>query len=97
MEKFPENTEILFAYINYLIGEGQYGELENALKKAIAAEPTNPSVRSALGNVYMNLFTEEYADNGDTELSKDYFTKALDYFQQAIDIDPKQFDAIVFK
>ena len=92
--KFPENAEILFAEINYYIKQGDYIKLKAILQKAIEAEPTNPSVRSALGNVYMNLFTEEYAKNGDSELAKDYFNKSLDYFQQAIDLDPKQFDAI---
>ena len=97
MEKFPDNTEILFAYINYLIETGNITELEAALKKAIAAEPDNPSVRSALGNVYMGLFTEEFAKNGESETAKGYFDKSLDYFQQAIDIEPKQFDAIYSK
>jgi tetratricopeptide (TPR) repeat protein len=92
--KFPDNAEILFAEINYYIKREEFKKLETILKKAIEAEPTNPSVRSALGNVYMNLFTDEYAKNGDSELAKEYFNKCLDYFNQAIDLDPKQFDAV---
>lgn len=92
--KFPENTEILFAEINYYITAGDYVKLEAILKKAIEAEPTNPSVRSALGNVYMNLFNEEYATDPNSEKATGYFDKALDYFKQAIEIEPKQFDAI---
>ena len=93
--KFPgKNTEILFALINYHIGKGNFEILEGILKDAIKAEPTNPSVRSALGNVYMNLYTDEYSANGETEVATGYFDKSMDYFNQAIEIEPKQFDAI---
>ncbi|HHM21179.1 MAG TPA: tetratricopeptide repeat protein [Bacteroidetes bacterium] len=92
--KFPDNTEILFAEINYYINLGDLEKLKSILQKAIEAEPNNPSVRTALGNVYMNLFTEEYAKNGDSELANDYFKKSLDYFNQAIELDAKQFDAL---
>ena len=92
--KFPENTELLFALINKLIMDQNSDELTVVLEKAIEAEPNNPSVRSALGNVYMNLFTEEYGKNGDSKMAKEYFDKSMDYFQQAVEIDPKQFDAI---
>ncbi len=92
--KFPENTEILFAQINHLIQKGDYKKLETVLQDAVKAEPNNPSVRSALGNVYMNLFTDEYSVENESDLSKDYFAKSLDYFNQAIELEPKQFDAL---
>ncbi|HFA51879.1 MAG TPA: hypothetical protein ENJ95_22915 [Bacteroidetes bacterium] len=92
--KFPENSEVLFALINYYIKIQDYAKLEKVLQDAIKAEPQNPTVRSAMGNVYMNLFTEEFSKNGDSELATEYFNKSLDYFNQAIELDPKQFDAI---
>ncbi|MFQ5448789.1 MAG: tetratricopeptide repeat protein, partial [Saprospiraceae bacterium] len=93
-EKFPDNTEILFAEINYYIQGQQFDILEGKLKEAIAKEPNNPSVYSALGNVYMNLFQKEFEANDMSETAQKYFDSALDYFNQAVKIDEKQFDAI---
>ncbi len=93
-KKYPEDTEILFAEINYYIQLEQYDVLKEKLKEAIQREPNNPSVYTALGNVYMNLFSEEYAKNGDSELAQEYFDEARKYFEQAIEINPQQYDAI---
>lgn len=92
--KFPDDTEILFAEINYYIQKEEYDVLESKLKEAVAAEPENASIRSALGNVYMNLYEQEFTANGETEKGKGYFDNALDYFNQAIEMDPKMGDAI---
>ncbi len=92
-KKFPEDTEILFAEINYYIKLEKYDVLEQKLKEAIEREPNNPSVYSALGNVYMNLFQEEFEKNGDSDLAKQYFQNALNYLEKAIELDPKKFDA----
>jgi Tfp pilus assembly protein PilF len=91
---FPTSSEILFASINYYITKQQFDVLEGLLKDAIAAEPNNPSVYTALGNVYMNLFNQEFGTNGDSELAGKYFGEALSYFKQATVIDPEQFDAV---
>ncbi len=91
---FPDNTEILFAEINYYISEARYDVLEIKLKEAIEREPNNPSVYSALGNVYMNLFTSAYEKDTKSTTAQGYFDKSMEYFQKAVDIDPNQFDAI---
>ncbi len=91
---FPASSEILFAAINFHITKQQFDVLEGLLKDAIAAEPNNPSVYTALGNVYMNLFNQEFGANGDSELAGKYFGEALSYFKQATVIDPQQFDAV---
>ena len=63
------------------------------LKKAIAAEPTNVSVYNTLGSVYDQLNQKERsADN--TSKADEYFNNALDYYNQAIGIDPANFDAV---
>ncbi len=92
--KFPTSTEILFAGINAKIAEKDYEALKNMLNKAIEAEPDNPSIYSALGNVYMSLFNDEYAKDNNSEVAKGYFDEALKYFNKAISIDANQFDAI---
>lgn len=93
-EMFPENTEILFAEINYYIREEKFDILEVKLKQAIEREPENPSVYSALGNVYMNLFQQEFETNGESDLAKKYFEDALNYFNKSLELNPKQFDAL---
>jgi tetratricopeptide (TPR) repeat protein len=92
--KFPSSTDILFASINYYISKQQFDMLETLLKEAIAAEPNNPSIYTALGNVYLNLFNQEFSKGGDSDLSKKYFDESLSYFSQASEIDPNQFDAV---
>lgn len=92
--KFPTDTEILFAAINFYIKKQDYTKLEALLKSAIEAEPNNPSVYTALGNVYMNLFTEEYGKDKKSTAATGYFDKSMEYFNKAISLDSKQFDAI---
>lgn len=92
--KFPTSTEILFAGINAKIAEGGYEDLKVMLSKAIEAEPNNPSIYTALGNVYMNLFNTEYSKDKNSEVAKNYFDESLKYFNKAVELDPKQFDAV---
>lgn len=92
--KFPSDSEILFATINHYIKKQNFKELEKLLEEAIQKEPNNPTIYTALGNVYMNLFTEAYAKDRKSATATQYFDKALQYFDKAISLDPKQFDAI---
>jgi len=92
-EASPNSPELLFAEINYYIGQNRFDVLEQKLKQAIEQEPDNPSVRTALGNVYMNLYEEGYSKDGDTEEVKAHFNNAIDYFNQALELDGKSFDA----
>ena len=89
---FPENTQLLFAEINYYIQSEQYDKLEVKLKEAIEREPDNPSVRSAMGNVYMKLYNDAI-DTGSVEDGSEFKEKAIDYFQQTIELDANSFDA----
>ncbi len=125
---FPTSTEILFSGINAKIAEQDYEALKQMLSKAVAAEPNNPSIYSALGNVYMNLSNEKSKEDlskrkyitgpeggcyyvkegGDkvyvarsccssgcaNEKTEEYFNEALSYFNKAISLDAKQFDAV---
>lgn len=93
-KKFPSNTEVLFAAINYYISKQKFDVLEKLLKDAIAAEPNNPSVYTALGNVYTNLFNQEFSKDNNSELAKTYFNESLNYFKKAIELDGNQFDAV---
>ncbi len=90
LTKYPDSQEILFAQINHLINAQKYDELTDKLKQAIAASPDNPSVYSALGNVYMNLHQEAFS-KGDAK-AVDYFNESKSYYEQASEIDPNLFD-----
>lgn len=93
-EKFPSSTEILFAKINYYIGEGDQEALRTMLVKAVEQEPDNPSVHSALGNVYMQFFAKEYEADRGSEKAEEYFKESKKYFDNAERLDPEAFDAI---
>ncbi len=88
---YPENKEILFSKINYYIQKEDYKTLQGELEKAVEAAPDNPSVFSALGNVYMNLFQEEFAA-GNNSVADAHFAKSLDYYNQALKLDDSLFD-----
>ena len=92
-EKYPASSEILFAKINYYIGEDDQEELKNMLVKAIEAEPNNPSVHAALGNVYMQLFSEAYGEDRTSAKADEYFAESKKYFENAVNLDPEAFDA----
>lgn len=92
-ELFPENIELLFTEINYLLKNKKYEELEKKLKLAIEKDPDNPSVRNALGNVYNNLYSKAI-ENGEKEKAAKYFNKAIDYFKQTLVLDSSYFDAV---
>ena len=91
--KYPDNSDILFAEINYYIGKGDNAALESKLTEAIEKEPDNVTLYSALGNVYTQLFTEATAA-GDEVAAQGYSDKAMKYFNTAIEKDPKAYQPI---
>ena len=89
-EKYPDNSEILFAEINYYIQKQDFATLESKLQQAIAAEPDNVGLYNALGNVYMNL--GQGAE--DPTAAQGYYDKSMKYFTEATDRDAENVDAI---
>ncbi|MEJ6693027.1 MAG: hypothetical protein QNL00_05510 [Saprospiraceae bacterium] len=90
--KYPDDTGLLFAEINYYLKSGQLEILTDKLKIAIEKEPNNVTVRNTLGNVYDQLYQSE-DKAGNTAKSIEYFDLAYDYYNQALAIDDKNFDA----
>ena len=89
-EKYPDNSEILFAEINYYIQQQDFATLESKLQDAIAAEPDNVGLYNALGNVYMNL--GQGAEDDAT--AQGYYDKSVQYFTEATKRDAENVDAI---
>ncbi len=91
-KKFPDESGLLFAEINFYLSSGKLDLLVDKLKMAIQKEPDNVSVYTTLGNVYDQLVTKE-REAGNAAKSKEYFDLAYDYYNQALAKDPKNFDA----
>jgi tetratricopeptide (TPR) repeat protein len=72
---------------------GKLDELIGKLQMAIEKEPDNISLYTTLGNVFDNLYQREYAA-GNKAKADEYFAKALGYYEQSLQKDPKYFDAI---
>jgi len=90
--KFPDNTSLLFAEINYYLAAGQLDVLIEKLELAIEKEPDNMSVVTTLGNVYDQLHVSATKENDEAK-SEEYFNKALETYQKVIDKDESNFDA----
>lgn len=91
--KYPEDTQLLFAEINHYLQLSKLDVLTEKLEAAIEKEPDNVSLYTTTGNVYDQLFQKSFSA-GDTEKANGYFDKALSFFQQALEVDPENSDAI---
>jgi tetratricopeptide (TPR) repeat protein len=91
-EKYPEDTGLLYAEINYLLAKGELTGLISKLEKAIEMEPENISVYVTLGQIYDKLYQDKVAT--DPAGAEENFNKAMSYYQQALAKDPKSFDAV---
>lgn len=91
-KKFPEDAALLFDEINAYLVKGKLDELTTSLKAAIAKEPNNVALYVTLGNVYDNLYQRENAAKNEVK-GKEYADQALNYYQQAVKVDPKNVDA----
>jgi tetratricopeptide (TPR) repeat protein len=91
-EKFPNDTGILYAEINYYLAKGELEGLISKLEKALEIEPDNVSVYVTLGQIYDKIYQEAVAT--DPVKAEENFNKAMSYYQQAMAKDPKNFDAV---
>lgn len=91
--KFPEDVSLLFNEINHYLADGKLDQLVGKLQKAIEKEPSNISLYSTLGNVYDNLY-QKALDEGDAEAAQAHFDNAFKAYNNAIEQDPKFFDAV---
>ncbi|MEE9437431.1 MAG: tetratricopeptide repeat protein [Saprospiraceae bacterium] len=92
-ELFPDDTGLLFAEINFYLAEGKLNILTDKLKAALVKEPDNITIYTTLGNVYDQLNQTERTA-GNIAKADEYFGNAMDYYSQAVEKDPKNFDAI---
>jgi tetratricopeptide (TPR) repeat protein len=93
-KQFPDDLSLLFVEINHYLKLQKMNELIQRLETAIKMEPNNVSLYSVMGNVYDNLHQKTTKDNGDPVVADGYFTKSLEYFNKAIEMDPKNVEAL---
>lgn len=91
-EKFPTNQGLLIGEINIALAEGKLKELEGKLKQAVEGDKDNVELHFTLGNVYDGIFREKL-EQGNSALAKDFFDKAVEWYQKGADIDSKHFNS----
>ncbi len=91
-EKYPDDTGLLYAEINYLLAKGELKGLISKLEKAIQMEPENVSIYVTLGQIYDKLYQDQ--STTDPAGATENFNKAMSYYQQALAKDAKSFDAV---
>ncbi|MEM6397153.1 MAG: tetratricopeptide repeat protein [Bacteroidota bacterium] len=87
-EKFPDDNSLLFSEINYFLAKGELQVLLDRLKTAIDREPENEGLYTTLGSVYDKLYQDAFKE-GDMELADQYFGEAKSYYEQTLDMNPK--------
>lgn len=91
--KYPDDVSLLFADINHYLRINKLDILITKLQTAIEKEPDNLSLYTTTGSVYDNLYQREF-EAGNIEKSNEYFAKAKEFFEKALQKDPNNFDAI---
>ncbi len=92
-ERYPEDVSLLFAEINHYLKLGQSEQLIEKLERAIEAEPENPSLYSVMGNAYETIYQKRAQEGKDAE-AQEAFDQALNYYDQARELDDQNITAI---
>jgi tetratricopeptide (TPR) repeat protein len=88
----PEDSSLLILEINHMQSIGKSASTLDALKTAIKQQPNNDTLRSSLGSAYDKLYLQE-ANGGDRQKAREYFDQAVDFYKQAIQIEPRNYPA----
>lgn len=91
-ERYPDDTGLLYAEINYLLAKGELTELIDKLERAIEIEPDNVSVYVTLGQIYDKMYQD--AATSDPVLAEENFVKAMSFYQRALEKETNNFDAV---
>jgi len=92
-EKYPDDLSLLFSDINHALRTNQLDKLLTKLQAAIQQEPENVTLYTTTGNVYDQLY-QKAIEAGNDEKAEEYFNGALKYYEQALEIEENNFDAI---
>lgn len=92
-ELFPEDEGLLVTEINHYLRVGKLEVLIDKLKAGIEKDPSNVSFITTLGQVYDELGNKEL-EAGNVAKSDEYNEQALNFFQQSLEKDPKNYPAL---
>lgn len=90
---YPDDISLLFADINHYLRINKLDVLITKLQTAMEKEPDNISLYTTTGSVYDNLYQREF-EAGNMAKADEYFAKAKEYFEKALQKEPNNFDAI---
>lgn len=91
-EKYPDDQALLYAEINHLLAKGELTSLVEKLEQALKMDPGNVSIYITLGQIYDKLYQDSVTAN--PAFAQESFNKAMSYYKQALEKDPKSFDAV---
>lgn len=83
IQKFPGDAGMIIEKVNLFLKQGKGEEALNDLNKLAELDPNNPSILFILGTIYGDDTHDIY--NPD---------KAIEYYTQAININPEYYDAV---
>ena len=90
--KFPKDFVLNVEEFNFWYAKGDNDKAQQALQKAIEADPTNKQLHFNIGVTYDNL-SNKFHDNKDHQKAFEYMAKAVEGYQSAIEIDGEYVDA----
>ena len=91
-QRFPKDYVLNVEEFNYWYAKGDNDKAQQALQKAIEADPTNKLLHFNIGVTYDNL-SNKYHDKKEHDKAFEYMDKAIEGYQSAINIDAEYVDA----
>ena len=90
LTRFPEDKTLRRQQIEYLMESGDFMKASEKIRLAIKRDPKDASLLSTLGFVYETQMWKAI-ESEDTASVSNYYNKAIDTYQKAIDIEPADF------
>jgi tetratricopeptide (TPR) repeat protein len=91
-EVFPDEKSLIINELNIFIILNKAAEAVEKFEKAIALDPENATLYTALGVVFDQL-NEKALSEGDLEKAAEYKKKLIDAYTKAIELNPDNADA----
>ena len=96
LKKYPNDPDLLTEDVNVKMSRGQNADAINELNALVAQNPKDPLLNYTVGNVYDRMANPDSANGHKAPKPKNYeelLNNAAKYYLQAIQLDPKNFDA----
>lgn len=91
-EVFPNEKSMIINELNIYIVMGKADEAVEKFKKALELDSENPTLWTALGVVYDQLF-EKALDEDDQAKADEYHASLIEAYEKSVSIEPENYDA----